>query len=58
MNNQSSWRYTTLGILLTPLAMFIVVQMLRIQLSPQAEALRDKGELYLTPCWGQGPPGS
>ena len=59
MNNQSSWRYTTLGILLTALAVFIVVQMLRIQLSPQAEALRDKGELYsgtwrtLTPARGQ-----
>ena len=59
MNNQSSWRYTTLGILLTSLAVFIVVQMLRIQLSPQAEAIRDKGELYsgtwrtLTPARGQ-----
>jgi len=59
MNNQSSWRYTTLGILLTALAVFIVVQMMRIQLSPQAEALRDKGELYsgawrtLTPARGQ-----
>jgi cell division protein FtsI/penicillin-binding protein 2 len=41
------------------LAFFIVVQMLRIQLSPQAEALRDKGELYsgtwrtMTPARGQ-----
>ncbi|UCE00090.1 MAG: penicillin-binding protein 2 [Chloroflexota bacterium] len=59
MNEQSSWRYTTLGILLSAFAVFIVVQMLRIQLSPQAEALRDKGELYsgtwrtLTPARGQ-----
>ena len=59
MNNQSYWRYTTLGILITALAVFVVVQMLRIQLSPQAQALRDKGELYsgewrtLTPARGQ-----
>lgn len=59
MSNQSSWRFTTLGILITALAVFIVVQMLRIQLSPQAEALRDKGELYsgawrtVTPARGQ-----
>ncbi len=59
MSEQGSWRYTTLGILLTAFAVFIVIQMLRIQLSPQAEALRDKGELYsgawrtLTPARGQ-----
>ena len=59
MSNSGSWRYTTLGILLTTLAIFIVVQMLRIQLSPQAEALREKGELYsgtwrtITPARGQ-----
>lgn len=59
MSNPGSWRYTTLGILLTALAIFIVVQMLRIQLSPQAEALREKGELYsgtwrtITPARGQ-----
>lgn len=59
MSSLGSWRYTTLGILLTALAVFIVVQMLRIQLSPQAEALRDKGELYsgtwrtITPARGQ-----
>ncbi len=59
MNSLSSWRYTTLGILLSALAFFIVVQMLRIQLSPQAEALREKGELYsgtwrtITPARGQ-----
>ena len=59
MSSLGSWRYTTLGILLTALAFFIIVQMLRIQLSPQAEALRDKGELYsgtwrtLTPARGQ-----
>ena len=59
MSNQGSWRFTTLGILLTALAVFIIVQMLRIQLSPQAGALRDKGELYsgtwrtITPARGQ-----
>jgi cell division protein FtsI/penicillin-binding protein 2 len=59
MSEKSSWRYTTLGILLTAFAVFIIVQMLRIQLSPQAEALRDKGELYsgawrtITPARGQ-----
>jgi len=59
MNTGSSWRYTTLGILLSALAFFIIVQMLRIQLSPQAEALREKGELYsgtwrtITPARGQ-----
>jgi cell division protein FtsI/penicillin-binding protein 2 len=59
MSSQGSWRYTTLGILITTLAVFIVVQMLRIQLSPQAQALREKGELYsgawrtLTPARGQ-----
>ena len=59
MNSIGSWRYSTLGILLTALAFFIILQMLRIQLSPQAEALREKGELYsgtwrtLTPARGQ-----
>ena len=59
MSSLGSWRYTTLGILLTAFAVFIIVQMLRIQLSPQAEALRDKGELYsgtwrtITPARGQ-----
>jgi cell division protein FtsI/penicillin-binding protein 2 len=59
MSNQGSWRFTTLGILLTALAVFIIIQMLRIQLSPQAGALRDKGELYsgtwrtITPARGQ-----
>jgi cell division protein FtsI/penicillin-binding protein 2 len=59
MISGGSWRYTTLGILLTALAVFILVQMVRIQISPQAEALRDKGELYsgawrtLTPARGQ-----
>lgn len=59
MSSTGSWRYSTLGILLSALAFFIIVQMLRIQLSPQAEALREKGELYsgtwrtLTPARGQ-----
>lgn len=59
MSTSGAWRFTTLGILLSALAVFIVVQMLRIQISPQAEALRDKGELYsgtwrtITPARGQ-----
>ena len=59
MSSLGSWRFTTLGILLSALAFFIIVQMLRIQLSPQAEAPRDKGELYsgtwrtLTPARGE-----
>jgi cell division protein FtsI/penicillin-binding protein 2 len=59
MISEGSWRYTTLGILITALAVFIVIQMLRIQISPQAGALREKGELYsgtwrtLTPARGQ-----
>lgn len=59
MTKEGFWRYTTLGILITALAVFIVVQMVRIQISPQAEALREKGELYsgtwrtLTPARGQ-----
>jgi cell division protein FtsI/penicillin-binding protein 2 len=59
MNTLSSWRYSTLGILLTAFAVFIIIQMLRIQISPQAQDLREKGELYsgtwrtLTPVRGQ-----
>jgi cell division protein FtsI/penicillin-binding protein 2 len=59
MKTAGSWRFTTLGILITAMAVFIVIQMLRIQISPQADALRDKGELYsgtwrtLTPARGQ-----
>lgn len=59
MISEGSWRYTTLGILITALAVFIVIQMVRIQISPQAGALREKGELYsgtwrtLTPARGQ-----
>jgi cell division protein FtsI/penicillin-binding protein 2 len=59
MNYEGSWRFTTLGVLITAFAIFIVIQMLRIQISPQAKALRDKGELYsgtwrtLTPVRGQ-----
>lgn len=59
MTKEGFWRYTTLGILITALAVFIIVQMVRIQISPQAEALREKGELYsgtwrtLTPARGQ-----
>ncbi|MEJ2263667.1 MAG: penicillin-binding protein 2 [Anaerolineales bacterium] len=46
MTNESSWRYTTLGLLLSAMAFFIVVQMVRIQLSPQAEVFRDQGNAY------------
>jgi cell division protein FtsI/penicillin-binding protein 2 len=59
MNKLNSWRYSTLAILLTAFAVFIIIQMLRIQISPQAQALRDKGELYsgtwrtITPARGQ-----
>ena len=41
MNNEHAWRYSTLGILLTALASFIVIQMLRINLSPEAKVLRE-----------------
>jgi hypothetical protein len=37
MNSEQTWRYSTLGILLTALAHLIVVQMLRINLSPEAK---------------------
>ncbi len=46
MSSEHSWRYTTLGLLLTAIAVFIVVQMVRIQLSPQAEVFRDRGNAY------------
>jgi cell division protein FtsI/penicillin-binding protein 2 len=46
VTNESSWRYTTLGLLLSAMAFFIVVQMVRIQLSPQAEVFRDQGNAY------------
>jgi cell division protein FtsI/penicillin-binding protein 2 len=41
-----SWRYTTLGLLMTTVASFIIVQMVRIQTSPQAEVFRNQGEIY------------
>ena len=46
MSNEFTWRYTTLGVLLSALAGFIMVQMLRIQISPQADDLRLKGMAY------------
>jgi cell division protein FtsI/penicillin-binding protein 2 len=46
MTNESSWRFTTLGLLLSAMALFVVVQMVRIQLSPQAEVFRDQGNAY------------
>jgi cell division protein FtsI/penicillin-binding protein 2 len=59
MNNENAWRYSTLGILLTALAVFVVIQMLRIQISPEAEILRSQGEVFsgewrtITPARGQ-----
>jgi cell division protein FtsI/penicillin-binding protein 2 len=59
MNSENSWRYTTLGLLLTASALFIAVQILRIQLSPQADVFRNRGEAYsgswrtLVPARGQ-----
>jgi cell division protein FtsI/penicillin-binding protein 2 len=59
MTQDNSWRYTTLGILLSALAAFIVIQMVRIQTSPQAEVFRNQGEAFsgswrtITPARGQ-----
>jgi len=59
MNKEQAWRYSTLGILLTALAAFVVIQMLRIQLSPEAKVLREQGAIYsgewriITPARGQ-----
>lgn len=46
MTNDYAWRYSTLGILLTALAAFVVIQMVRIQISPQAEVFRSQGEAF------------
>jgi cell division protein FtsI/penicillin-binding protein 2 len=46
MELENSWRFTTLGVLLSALAGFIVLQMVRIQISPQAEVFRSQGEVY------------
>lgn len=46
MTGEFSWRYTMLGILMTATAAFIVVQMARIQTSPQAEVFRNQGTSY------------
>lgn len=43
---EHSWRYTTLGILFTALAVFIIVQLVRIQISPEAEVFRNQGLAY------------
>jgi cell division protein FtsI/penicillin-binding protein 2 len=59
MNKDQTWRYSTLGILLTAMASFIVIQMLRINLSPEAKVLREQGAVYsgewrtITPARGQ-----
>lgn len=44
MNADHSWRYTTLGLLLSSMAFFIIIQMVRIQISPQANELREKNQ--------------
>jgi cell division protein FtsI/penicillin-binding protein 2 len=44
---ENAWRYSTLGILLTAVAIFIVVQMVRIYLSPQAKIIMNRGEAYI-----------
>jgi cell division protein FtsI/penicillin-binding protein 2 len=46
MRSEFSWRYTTLGVIMTAMAAFIVIQMVRIQTSPQAEVFRNRGESY------------
>jgi cell division protein FtsI/penicillin-binding protein 2 len=46
VSSENSWRFTTLGVLLTAVAGFIIMQMVRIQLSPQAEVFRDRGNAY------------
>lgn len=46
MTNEHAWRFTTLGALLTALAFFIIVQMFRIQVSPEAEVFRELGNAY------------
>jgi cell division protein FtsI/penicillin-binding protein 2 len=43
---ENSWRFTTLGLLMTTVASFIIVQMVRIQTSPQAEVFRNQGRIY------------
>jgi cell division protein FtsI/penicillin-binding protein 2 len=46
MSTENSWRYIMLGALLTAMAVFIIFQMVRIQISPQAEVFRDRGNAY------------
>lgn len=46
MSTENSWRYIMLGALLTAMAVFIVFQMVRIQISPQAQVFRDRGKAY------------
>lgn len=41
-----TWRFTTLGLLMTTVATFIIVQMVRIQTSPQAEVFRNQSAVY------------
>jgi len=59
MNTEHQWRFTTLGFLISAFALFIVVQMVRIQVSPQAEDLRKRGAgnsgtwMTLIPARGQ-----
>jgi cell division protein FtsI/penicillin-binding protein 2 len=42
MNTEHHWRYMTLGILISAFGLFVVIQMIRIQVSPQAGVLRDR----------------
>ncbi len=44
MTRELPWRYMTLGLLFTAMAFFILLQMIRIQVSPQAKFFRDRGD--------------
>jgi cell division protein FtsI/penicillin-binding protein 2 len=44
MTKELPWRYMTLGLLFTAMAFFILLQMIRIQVSPQAKFFRDRGD--------------
>jgi cell division protein FtsI/penicillin-binding protein 2 len=41
-----SWRYNVVGVLFGFVALMIVAQILRIQLSPQAQTFREQGDIY------------
>lgn len=46
MTTEHAWRFTTLAALLSALAFFIIIQMFRIQVSPEAEVFREIGNAY------------